>query len=217
MKNLFVVFTENAQKKLTEHAEKHAIGIATIKQTTIKTQNLLTNKIVPTQPVNDHRASAQIAAMTKSCDVLFDGQLENWPVFQNQLLNDGENYTIGWNNKLLNFQRMDNTTKPFIFLEGYFNIPDTMVDALKDDLTRTKQGDLQKPISQMYRIYSLRTKLRRCLAPDLAHEIEICMPTGISNKDGCIFFIKIVSHSFPDKETHKETHKEIIYEYTLKL
>jgi hypothetical protein len=38
------------------------------------------------------------------------------------------------------------------------------------------------------------------------------MPTGVSNKDGRIFFVKIVSHTFPDKESH--TH--IIYEYILK-
>jgi hypothetical protein len=39
------------------------------------------------------------------------------------------------------------------------------------------------------------------------------MPTDLSNKDGHIFFIKIVSHTFPDKEAHKS----IIYEYILKL
>jgi hypothetical protein len=39
------------------------------------------------------------------------------------------------------------------------------------------------------------------------------MPTGLSNKNGGIFFIKLVSHTFPDKEAHKR----IIYEYILKL
>jgi hypothetical protein len=39
------------------------------------------------------------------------------------------------------------------------------------------------------------------------------MPLGISNKDGSIFFIKIVSHTFP----YKEAHKRIIYEYIIKL
>jgi hypothetical protein len=39
------------------------------------------------------------------------------------------------------------------------------------------------------------------------------MPTGIGNKDERIFFIKIVSHTLPDKEAHKR----IIYEYILKL
>jgi hypothetical protein len=39
------------------------------------------------------------------------------------------------------------------------------------------------------------------------------MPTGISNKDGRNFFVKIFSHTFPDKETQKG----IIYEYILKI
>jgi hypothetical protein len=39
------------------------------------------------------------------------------------------------------------------------------------------------------------------------------MPTGLSNKDGRLFFIKLVSHTFPDKESYKR----IIYEYILKL
>jgi hypothetical protein len=39
------------------------------------------------------------------------------------------------------------------------------------------------------------------------------MSTDLSNKDGRIFFIKIFSQTFPDKEAHKR----IIYEYILKL
>jgi hypothetical protein len=39
------------------------------------------------------------------------------------------------------------------------------------------------------------------------------MPIGISNKDRRLFFIKLVSHTFPDKEAHNRT----IYEYILKL
>jgi hypothetical protein len=39
------------------------------------------------------------------------------------------------------------------------------------------------------------------------------MPTGLSHKDGRLFFIKLVSHTFPDKEAYKR----IIYEYILKL
>jgi hypothetical protein len=39
------------------------------------------------------------------------------------------------------------------------------------------------------------------------------MPLSLSNKDGRIFFIKIVLHSLPDKEAHKR----IIYEYILRL
>jgi hypothetical protein len=109
---------------------------------------------------------------------------------------------------------MENTTKPFNFLEGYFNIPETMIDALKDHIKQAKQEDLQKPASQLYRQYSLKTKLfKNCITPDLARDIKTSMPTGISNKDGHMFFVKIVSHTFPDKEAHKR----IIYEYILKL
>jgi hypothetical protein len=39
------------------------------------------------------------------------------------------------------------------------------------------------------------------------------MPIGLSNKDGQLFFIKLVSHTFPDKEAHTR----IMYEYILKL
>jgi hypothetical protein len=78
-----------------------------------------------------------------------------------------------------------------------------MVDALKDDLKCTKQENLQKPASQLYKLYPLRKKIKNCPTPDLARDIETFIPTGISNKDGRIFFIKIVSHTFPDKEAHK--------------
>jgi hypothetical protein len=39
------------------------------------------------------------------------------------------------------------------------------------------------------------------------------MPIELSNKDGRLFFIRLVSHTFADKEAHKQ----IIYEYILKL
>jgi hypothetical protein len=109
--------------------------------------------------------------------------------------------------------KMETTTIPFNFLEVYFNIPDIMIDALKDDLKCTKPEDLHKTALQLYKLYSLRTKLKNCLTLDLTHDIETSMPTGIRNKDGHILFIKIFSHTFPDKEAHKR----IIYEYILKL
>jgi hypothetical protein len=84
-----------------------------------------------------------------------------------------------------------------------------MIGVLQDDLQHAKQIDLVRPLSQ----HCLKAKLKNCLTPELAREIETSMPTGLSNKDGHIFFIKIVSHTFPDKEAHKR----IIYEYILKL
>jgi hypothetical protein len=39
------------------------------------------------------------------------------------------------------------------------------------------------------------------------------MPTGLPNKDGRLFCVKLVLNTFPDKESHTR----IIYEYILKL
>jgi hypothetical protein len=138
---------------------------------------------------------------------------KNWPAFEHHLLDEAEKPTIGWNQELIHFQLMNTATKPFNFLEGYFNIPETMIGALQDDLKCTKQDDLMKPTSQLYRLHSLKIKLKNCLTMDLDSNIETSIPTVISNKDGCIFFIKIVSHTFPDKEAHKR----IIYKYIMKL
>jgi hypothetical protein len=69
------------------------------------------------------------------------------------------------------------------------------------------------PASQIYRLHCLKKKLKNFLTTDLPHDIEASMPIGLSNKYGRIFFIKLVSHTCPDKEAHKR----IIYEYTLKL
>jgi hypothetical protein len=88
-----------------------------------------------------------------------------------------------------------------------------MTGTLMDDLADTKIVDLISPASQLYKLHCLKTKIIDCLAWDLAHDIEASMPIGLSNKDGRIFFINIVSHTLPDKEAHKR----IIYEYILKL
>jgi hypothetical protein len=82
-----------------------------------------------------------------------------------------------------------------------------------NDLADAKIIDLISPASQLYKLHCLKTKLKNCLTTDLAHDIEASMPIGLSNKDELIFFIKLVSHTFPDKEAHKR----IIYEYILKL
>jgi hypothetical protein len=174
-----------------------------MKQTTIEAQNLFKNKSMATEPVNNHRASAYFTAMISACDVLCDGQPENWPPFESHLPNQAENATIGLSNELLNFKLMDQTTTPFNFLEGYFIIPESMIDALKDDLKRTKAEDLQKQNSQLYKLSSLENKLKNCLTTDLASDIETSMPTRVRNKDGRIFFIKIVSNTLSDKEAHK--------------
>jgi hypothetical protein len=94
MKKLFTTFAAKTHKKLNEQAERHAIETAATKQTSMEAQNLLTTKTMTTQPVNDHRASANFTATTKSCDVLFDGQSDDWPMFKHHLLNESENPTI---------------------------------------------------------------------------------------------------------------------------
>jgi hypothetical protein len=108
---------------------------------------------------------------------------------------------------------MDKPMKPFNFLEGYFDIPKTMIGSLWDDLQQAKQIDLVRPASQLYKLHCLKKKIKNCLTADLARDIETSMPTDLSKKDGRIFFIKIVSHTFPDKESPRH----IIYENILKL
>jgi hypothetical protein len=206
MKEIFASFTANTQKQLHEQAEKHAMEIAEMKQKNIDTQNLLTTKTTPTQTINDHRTSAHF---TK---ILFDVKPENWPKFEHHLLNATENPIIAWNQELMHFQSEDDMMKPLNFLKGYFDIPDTTIRALQDDLQQAKQIDLVRPESQLYKLHCLKTKLKNCL-PDLAHDIETSMPTDISNKDGRIFFIKIISHTFP----YKEARKRIIYESSMSI
>jgi hypothetical protein len=151
--------------------------------------------------------------MIKPLEILFDETPENWLEFQHHLLTEAENPTIRWNQELANFQTMDGTSKPFKFLKGYFDYSENMTCALQYDLINAKQMDLVTPGSQLYKLHCLKTKLKNCLTPDLARDIEISMPTGLSNKYGRTFSIKIVSHTFPDKEAHTF----IIYEYILKL
>jgi hypothetical protein len=58
-----------------------------------------------------------------------------------------------------------------------------MIDVLTYDLKRPKAEDLQKENSQLYKLYSLKTKLKNCLKPDLALDTKTSMPTGVSNKE----------------------------------
>jgi hypothetical protein len=162
-----------------------------MKQINMETQNLLTTKTMPTKSVNNHRASAHFTATTKPSEILFDGKPKNWPEFENHLINEAENPTTGWNQKLLNFQLMYTTTTPFNFLEGYFDIPETMIGALNDDLTRSKQEDLMKLASQLYTLHSKNSgscSRHRNIHAN-RHQKQIWTR----------FFVNIVSHTFPDK------------------
>jgi hypothetical protein len=88
-----------------------------------------------------------------------------------------------------------------------------MTTTLVNDLAEAKQIYLVQPSSQLFKLHCLKTKPKNCLTPNLAHDIYASMPPGLCHKDGWIYFIKLVSHTFPDKEAHKR----IIYEYILKL
>jgi hypothetical protein len=88
-----------------------------------------------------------------------------------------------------------------------------MTNTLMNALADAKIIDLVQPASQLFKLHCLKTKLKNCLTTDLTHDIDASMPIGLSNKDGRLFFIKLVSHTFPDKEAHKR----IIYKYILKL
>jgi hypothetical protein len=82
-----------------------------------------------------------------------------------------------------------------------------------NDLADAIQIDLVQPASQLFKLHCLKTKLKNCLTTDLAHDIDASMPPGLSHKDGRVYPIKRVSHTFPDKEAHKQ----IMYEHILKL
>jgi hypothetical protein len=163
--------------------------------------------------MNDHITTAHFTAMTKPSDTLFGRTPENWPAFEHHFLTEVGNPTIRCNQEITNYQPTDETSEPFNFLERYFDLHDNMTGTLMNDLADAKIIDIISPASQLYKLHCLKTKLKNCLTTDLAHDIEASMPIGLRNKYGRIFFIKLVSHTFPDKEAHKR----IIYEYILKL
>jgi hypothetical protein len=202
MKQIFANLARYNQKQFKEQEEKHTMEIAALKRANLDTQNLLTTKTTPTQTMSDHRSTAHFNAMNKPSDTLFDGTPENWPAFEHHLLTKAENPTISWNQDITNYQPNENS-KPFNFLERYFDLPDDMMTTLMNDLADAKQIDLVQPSSQLFKLHCLKTKLKNCLTPDLAHDIDASMPPGLSHKDVRIYFIKLVSHNFPDKEAHK--------------
>jgi hypothetical protein len=185
---------------------------AALVRASLDTHNLLTTKTTPAQTMSYHRSIAHFNAMTKPSDILFDGTPENWTAFEHHLLTEAENPTISWNQDITNYHPSKNY-EPFNYLERYFDFPDDMTTTLMNELAEAKQIDLVQPSSQLFKLHCLKTKLKNCLTPDLTHDIDASMPPGLSQKDGRIYFIKLVSHTFPDKEAHKRN----IYEYILKL
>jgi hypothetical protein len=186
--------------------------IAAMKRANLDTQNMLSTKTTPAQTMKNHRTTAHFNAMTKPSETLFDGTPEMWPAFEHHLLTEAEDPTISWNQEITNYQPTEDS-EPFNFLERYFDLPDYMTYTLMNELADAKITDLVKPALQLFKLHCLKTKLKNCLTTDLAHGIDASMPIGLSNKDLQLFFIKLVSHTFLDKEAHKR----IIYEYILKL
>jgi hypothetical protein len=194
---------KSTQKQLKEQAEKHAMEIVAMKRANLFTQNLLTTKTTPAQTMKDHRTTAHFNAMTKPLETLFDGTPENWLAFEHHLLTEAENPTIIWNQDITNYQPTNRNSEPINFLVRYFDLPENMENTLMNKLADAKIIDLVSPALQLYKLHCLKTKPKNCLTTNLAHDIDASMPIGLSNKYGRLFFIKLVSHTFPDKEAHK--------------
>jgi hypothetical protein len=208
IKKLFASLAKITQ----EQGEKHAMEIAAMKRANLDTQNMITTNTTPAQTMNDQRTTAHFNAMTKYPETIFDGTPENWPAFKHHLLTEAKNPSISWNQDITNYQPTEDS-EPFNFLERYFDLPDNMKNTLMNELADAKIINLISPASQLCKLHCLKTKLKNCLTTNLTHDIDASMPIGLSNKDGLLFFIKLVSNTFPDKEDHNR----IIYEYILKL
>jgi hypothetical protein len=139
IKKLFSSLAKSTQKQLKEQGEKHAMEIAAMKRANMDKQNLLTTKTTPAQTMNDHRTTAHFNAMTKPSETLFDGTPDDWPAFEHHLLTEAKNPTISWNQDITNYQPTEDS-KPFIFLERYFYLPDNMTNTLMNELADAKKS-----------------------------------------------------------------------------
>jgi hypothetical protein len=162
--------------------------------------------------MNDHRVTAHFNTMKKASDTLLASIPETWPIFEHHLLTEAEKPTFAWNHHIKHFQP-DEEEKPINFLERSFDLPEDISQKLQLDLATDRMANIMQVNSKLYKLHRLKTKLKNCLTPDLSLDINTSMPPRISNKDGRLFFVKLVLHSFLDKEAHKL----IIYEYILRL
>jgi hypothetical protein len=207
MEKMFAALADNTKLQLKQQEERHAKEIEDMRQVNRDIHNMFTTKTIPPQTItmNDHRITAHFNTMMKESD--------NWPIFEHHLLTESENPTIAWNQHITHFQPDDEVEEPLNFLERYFDLPEYISQKIQLDLTTDRMANIVQVNSKLYKLHCLKTKLKNCLTPDLALDIGTSMPPGISNKDGRLFFVKLVLHTFPDKEAHKR----IIYEYILKL
>jgi hypothetical protein len=156
MKKLVATLAENTQTQLREQGEKHAMEIAVMKIANLDTHNLLTTKTKTSQTMNDHRTTDHFTARTKPSETLFDGTPENWPAFERHLLTEAEKPTIRWNQKITNYQPIDETSEPLHFLQRYFDLPDNTTGTLMNKLADAKIIDLISLLSQLYKLHCLK-------------------------------------------------------------
>jgi hypothetical protein len=177
MKKMFAALANSTKLQLKKQEERHAKEIADMRQVNHDTHNLFTTKTTPpqTNTMNDHRITANFNTMTKASDTLFDGTPENWPIFEHRLLTESENPTIAWNQHITHFQP-DEEEEPLNFLERYFELPEDISQKLQLDLANDKMVDIMQVNSKLYKLHCLNTKLRNCLTPDLALDIDTSMP-----------------------------------------
>jgi hypothetical protein len=103
---------------------------------------------------------------------------------------------------ILSFKIMGQAKHPINFLETYFEIPENRTELRTEGLKNTKEDDINNFDSKLFKLKTPK-KLCNCLTLEFGRVIDTSMPEGIINKDGCIFFIMLVSCTFPDKEAHK--------------
>jgi hypothetical protein len=133
-----------------------------------------------------YKAAEHYKNMTKSSNILFNGNADNWQALEDHFTKEAANPTIGWNKYILGFQIMGQG--PVInLLETYFDIPSNMIAGLQHDLKNTKEGDLNNLNTKLSKLKALKIKLRNCLTRSFGDHIEESMPMDIHNNDGRIY------------------------------
>jgi hypothetical protein len=146
---------------LDEQTRKHNEELNAMKRSQMETNNLFTS----------YNMVEHCKSVTKASDILFDGQTKNWPVFEDHLVKEAENPTIGWNKDIIGFQIMGQC--PVInLLETYFDLPPNIITRLQGDLKDTKQEDLSNMDTKYYKLNAIKTKLRNCQTASFGDHIE---------------------------------------------
>jgi hypothetical protein len=175
------------------------------------TDNLFINKSTPL--VHAYKVAEHFKSTTKAIDTLFDGKPEKWPTFEDHLIREAQNPTIGWSKDTLTLGFKFTGQDPEInLLKSYFDIPEHIISALTNDLKNAKRDDISNIDRKLYKRNVLKKKLRNCLTPAFCDDIEESMPEGTNSKDCWIYFFHIISRTFPDKEVHTDIIRDCITE-----